>query len=709
MVIFKPAFNLSSTTKRILIAGLLFIFLARFGLVGEHRILLAANSADGDQNSYLQLGLDLREHGILTDGTRNPLYPAFLALFARREWAYFTWGKLLSLGFGLLTIVATYWVGARLFNRWTGLLGAFLLSINMEFTLHSTFVMVESLLSLLMLLSWFAMLKALQNPHRLRMWVAAGVLAGLAYLAKSTALLLIFCFGLTALLLYGYRIVLKRTIWAFAASFAVVSLPLWLYNWVAFGSPVYNFAIKNAMWMDSWEDSYTAGADELPTLLTFLQSNNPAKMWDRLWTGLLAMRFFFAKLLWPTRTVALDHFLLAGGLDIMLVAALAAILLSWRRLKPVVQRNRVSLLLTGTTVGLFYVLFGWYLPIVALPIRFLIPLTPVLFLLASAGAVGLAQAAAAHPKTPRWVKAGGSVVLLLAAVWVGVWFVETGISNAQAAQANLFESDAEFNQYNEQALRWVAEGHTPADPVTVLWGPSHNLPIWRLANRLHFVRTPAKADSYAQLEPFTETQQVTYIIVDDDMTRRRRDLVASLGLSRSSGELLAVGDFPADWALGLTAPAHPCRWCVFRRLSGPPPITPADYSLAGDAIRLFGYEMDTRNFSPGGEVTVLLYWESVQPVPTDYTIFTQLLGPDFQLHGQMDRQPLSGHFPTTRWQPGQKFLDKFVIPVDPTAPPGDYVLLVGLYDLDTGQRAPVTANGEPLPDNAIPLLTLSLR
>ena len=85
-------------------------------------------------------------------------------------------------------------------------------------------------------------------------------------------------------------------------------------------------------------------------------------------------------------------------------------------------------------------------------------------------------------------------------------------------------------------------------------------------------------------------------------------------------------------------------------------------------------------------MTVTLHWESLRPVSSDYTVFTQLLGPDLQLHGQMDRQPLSGHWPTSRWLPGQRYLDKFVIDVGETAPEGEYVLLVGLYDPVTGDR-----------------------
>jgi hypothetical protein len=46
----------------------------------------------------------------------------------------------------------------------------------------------------------------------------------------------------------------------------------------------------------------------------------------------------------------------------------------------------------------------------------------------------------------------------------------------------------------------------------------------------------------------------------------------------------------------------------------------------------------------------------------------------------------------------------------PDLPPGDYQLMLGLYQPDTLQRLPVhDAQMQRLPDNAIPLLTFAVR
>jgi 4-amino-4-deoxy-L-arabinose transferase-like glycosyltransferase len=112
--------------------------------------------------------------GMITDGKRNPLYPVLISIFAEREWRYFTWAKILNLGVGLMTILALYAVAYRLFDKATAILAAFLLSINMEFILHSTFALAEALLVLWVLLAWYAMVRALQRPDQARYWIVGG-------------------------------------------------------------------------------------------------------------------------------------------------------------------------------------------------------------------------------------------------------------------------------------------------------------------------------------------------------------------------------------------------------------------------------------------------------------------------------------------------------------------------------------------------------
>lgn len=692
-----------------LVGLVLIMVLTRFTVAGWDRIIRNANSADGDQSAYLQLGLDVREHAHLTDGKRNPLYPVLIAPLAHRGWAYFTWAKLLNLTLGAVTVISLYFIGTWLFNRWAGLLAAALLSINMEFIMHSSFALAESSLILMVLWAWFMMVRALQEPDASRYWLAAGVLTGLAYLAKGTGPLFAACFLLTATLLMGPWLWIRRPVWSYIGAFGVTALPLWLFNWWTFGSPLFNAAITNVMWMDDATQKYVADPADMPTIATYLAANSFGDMWARLSEGLLAMRYFYVRLLWPTRTLQLDEFYQAGYFDLVLVGLVILAVIFWRPLKTVAINYKASLLLTGVLVGVFYVLFGWYLAIAPFPIRFLLPLAPMLYLLIAAGVIGLGQVIFTQPQLPRWVKVGVGAALTLTVAYPVLWFGITGVLIGQGAWQNPFTVDATYNDSLDQPLLWTRTGHTEPGTVSVMWGPTHRLPTWKHSDFLNLPRTPAAdAESLPALNRFLAESNITYIIMDTEMLDRvDRSVTDALGVAQLDNGRIAFTQFPPDWVLGYATPGLPCEWCVFRRLSAHPPPTPVDYHL-GDTIRLFAYELESSRFYPGGQLTVMLYWEALGPSPADYTVFTQLLGPDHHLHGQMDRQPLSGTWPTSQWQAGQRFVDKFVLDLNPAAPGGDYTLLVGLYDLQTGVRVPARYQHTPLADHAIPLQQLHM-
>jgi hypothetical protein len=50
--------------------------------------------------------------------------------------------------------------------------------------------------------------------------------------------------------------------------------------------------------------------------------------------------------------------------------------------------------------------------------------------------------------------------------------------------------------------------------------------------------------------------------------------------------------------------------------------------------------------------------------------------------------------------------DRYDILIDPNAPPGEYQLLVGMYDPLTGKRQTILEKNTPVPDNAIYLTTI---
>jgi hypothetical protein len=105
-----------------------------------------------------------------------------------------------------------------------------------------------------------------------------------------------------------------------------------------------------------------------------------------------------------------------------------------------------------------------------------------------------------------------------------------------------------------------------------------------------------------------------------------------------------------------------------------------------------------QTFAPGDSLTVRLNWRATRFIHRDYTVFVHLVGPDGTLLAQTDGQPRGGFIPTSYWPPRQQVADEHTLTIPTDAPPGDYRLLVGWYDLATMQRLPMTRDGQPSGD-----------
>jgi hypothetical protein len=87
-----------------------------------------------------------------------------------------------------------------------------------------------------------------------------------------------------------------------------------------------------------------------------------------------------------------------------------------------------------------------------------------------------------------------------------------------------------------------------------------------------------------------------------------------------------------------------------------------------------------------------LFWASRAPVDRDYTVFVHLLRPGGEFVAAYDEQPRDGLYPTTFWERGELIVDARELALD--VPPGDYLLRVGLYDLESGERLALGAAHE---------------
>ena len=81
-----------------------------------------------------------------------------------------------------------------------------------------------------------------------------------------------------------------------------------------------------------------------------------------------------------------------------------------------------------------------------------------------------------------------------------------------------------------------------------------------------------------------------------------------------------------------------------------------------------------------------LFWQADTGAARPYTVFTQLLNEQNEIIAQQDNWPVNGRWPPTCWAGGETVADSYRLPLPPDLPPGQYRLIVGLYDAATGAR-----------------------
>ncbi len=145
-----------------------------------------------------------------------------------------------------------------------------------------------------------------------------------------------------------------------------------------------------------------------------------------------------------------------------------------------------------------------------------------------------------------------------------------------------------------------------------------------------------------------------------------------------------------------------------------PPQVAAEVRF-GPALHLRGYDLENPAPAPGEPLTLRFYWQAETPPQGDYSLFVHLAPPDDRSPAaQWDGPPARLERPTPSWDaPSETLISQSVtLSLPPELPPGEYRVLIGLYDYQTGARLPVTVDGavgQVLPDDTLHLLTITLK
>jgi 4-amino-4-deoxy-L-arabinose transferase-like glycosyltransferase len=92
----------------------------------------------------------------------------------------------------------------------------------------------------------------------------------------------------------------------------------------------------------------------------------------------------------------------------------------------------------------------------------------------------------------------------------------------------------------------------------------------------------------------------------------------------------------------------------------------------------------------GETLALALHWQPIAAFDSNYIVFAHVEVEGQALWGQDDGTPACGSMPTTAWEPGEVVIDGRLLHIDPATPPGEYPVIVGMYDYQTGERLPVS-------------------
>lgn len=176
----------------------------------------------------------------------------------------------------------------------------------------------------------------------------------------------------------------------------------------------------------------------------------------------------------------------------------------------------------------------------------------------------------------------------------------------------------------------------------------------------------------------------------DVLAQQLDDLLADTAwwIERAPSDVRASYFQRDDVAVVEEAAFGPCT--LLRAARVDPAQTLAVADVAGGPMRLLDARLGPAQV--GADLHLVLYWKAETPVEASYTVFTQLFAPDGQMVAQQDNVPVTGLAPTDTWQPGVVIRDPYRLALPADAPPGAYVLHLGVYDA-AGRRTLTMADG----------------
>ena len=597
---------------------------------------------------------------------------------------YYVTGRL---AVGLFTALLL-WLAYRLLRRWwagpeslaIGVAGVLLLALDPFFTGYSRLFHIAAPLALLMLMAVLAWLIWLRE-RRFVWLLLTGLLAGLAFLTKSTGLLLMPILAGLALLVWLLERPRPAPAWLLraalgwltvAAMTALVTVILWPAMWQQPGEALYLTLGK--LWLDK-----DAGEGNLGMYWMghFVDDPGPAFYPVALLLKIspLMLLGVVASLLPAGGGMAVDR---EGRNRRWLLWAYA---LAYLVIMTVAGKKSVRYLLPGLVALAPLAAWGWIRIWGWIERRWAFTQFPMIGkaggfpqhrrtpfvgkVSTPSGEAGIGQTGAGRQTAFGGARLGGRLPVVLLVVLL------LGLALPYAPQF--------FSYYNPLVLGWR-------------WAPQALLVGWGegMGDAARYLNQQAGAGQArvtawydwtfapffaGQTVPFSTQEAMTadYSVLYINQVQRDipdPNLIAYFG-RRLPQHVVRLNGIDYAWIYPPVAAGRPL----------PEGANRVDIPM-GDGVTLEGYAVrPAEGEEPGLWVT--LYWRCRANEPADYFVYVRAVTADDTIVARSDSPPVMGFYPTSRWQVGQLVADEQVLLRPPETSPGVYRLEVGMYDPQT--------------------------
>jgi 4-amino-4-deoxy-L-arabinose transferase-like glycosyltransferase len=298
--------------------------------------------------------------------------------------------------------------------------------------------------------------------------------------------------------------------------------------------------------------------------------------------------------------------------------------------------------------------------------RYIVPAFPALDILAAAGLVG-----AAAWLLGKWKRQGRARRWAGPALLVLLTLPVLALAHAHPYYLTYFNP-------------LLGGGPAGARTFVVGWGEGYDQAAAWLNQRRDITGVVTVSAMTPTLQPFLR-QGAQAVPPSDPLPERAGYVVISVEQTQR-GLVLP----PFDRFYGRATPLHTISigGAEYLWIYQVPPQVPEPLEAGfGAAIGLLGSERG--ELRAGEPLRLRLFWAAREPPAADYLLFVHLLGPGGERVAQADLPPGGAEQPTSSWVVGSYVTTALELPLPRELAPGDYRLLIGLYDPATGARLPL--------------------